>query len=280
MSLVGLTEGELLLWMLDLSAYLMKWTDRANGPHGEDDRESENRPFTWNSQFFYFLGFLAVAIPHDELVANFLEPITSFKDEAFHDAMSSFLGGFDAAMRATETKKPENPVAVRELLAARIKESRNYRRLGREKSFTSESHAGDALNAIFYHPPRFANFNRPNIPNGWSGLREVVPILTALVVGAPPSGYMASLFLNLVETFHDATFLPFVVQANDSMVLCLWGRQQLLVREGHGRSSLGLVATNRVGGPRCAFRRARRGRRPDEMPRHNGAFGRSPGSGN
>ena len=114
--------------------------------------------------------------------------------------MSSFLRGLDAAMQATDTKKPENPVAVRELLAARIKEGWNYRHLSREKSFTSESHAGDALNAIFYHPPRFANFNRPNIPNGWSGSRETMPILTALVAGAPPSGYMARLFLNLVET--------------------------------------------------------------------------------
>ena len=61
----------------------MKWTDQANGPRGEDNRESDNRHFTWNSQFFYFLGFLAVAIPQDELVATFLEPITRFKDEAF-----------------------------------------------------------------------------------------------------------------------------------------------------------------------------------------------------
>lgn len=199
--------------MVDLSAYLLKWTDHANGPHGEDDRESDNRPSTWNSQFFYFLGFLAVAMPHDDLVATFLEPMIRFKDEAFYDAMASFLRGFDAAMQATDTKKPRNPVAVRELLAGRIKEGWNYRRLGREKTFMSESHAGDALNATFYHPPRFANFNQPYIPNGWSGLRETMPILTGLVTGAPPSGYMASLFLNLLETSHDAVFLPSVVRA-------------------------------------------------------------------
>jgi hypothetical protein len=121
-SLAGLTVGELPAWVVDLSAHLMKWTDQANGPHGDDDRESDNRPSTWNSAFFDFLGILAVALPHDEMVATFLGPIIKFKDEAFHDAMSSFLRGFDAATMAPDTKKPEKPAAVhgcpaREMLA-------------------------------------------------------------------------------------------------------------------------------------------------------------------
>ncbi len=210
--LVALTVGGLPAWVVDLSARLMKWTDQANGPHGEDDRESDSRPTTWNGQFFYFLGFLAVAIPHADLVATFLEPIASFKDEAFHDAMSSFLRGFDMAMQATDTEKPESPVAVRELLAARIRMGWNYRRLGREKSFTSETHAGDALNAMFYHPPRFASVNRPYIPTGWKNLRQTMPTLTALVVDAPASGYLADRFLGLIESSHDSAFLPSVAQ--------------------------------------------------------------------
>jgi hypothetical protein len=215
-TLTLLTADDLPGWVVDLSARLMKWTDQANGPHGEDDRESDNRPTTWNGQFFYVLGFLAVAIPHDDLVATFLKPIVSFMDEAFHDAMSSFLRGFDAAMLATGTKKPENPVAVRELLSARIKGSWNYHRLGREKSFTSETHAGDALNAMFYHPPRFAAVNRPYIPIGWTGLRATMPILTALVTGAATSGYLADRFLGLIESSQDAAFLPSIAQAATS----------------------------------------------------------------
>ena len=71
----------------------------------------------------------------------FLEPITRFKDEAFHDAMAGFLRGFDRATQATDTKKPENPVAVRALLADRIRQGWNFQSLGREKSFMSETHA-------------------------------------------------------------------------------------------------------------------------------------------
>ena len=40
-----------------------------------------------------------------------------------------------------------------------------------------------------------------------------MPTLTALVTGAPSSGYLASLFLNLVEFSPRAALLPFVVQA-------------------------------------------------------------------
>jgi len=114
---------------------------------------------------------------------------------------------------AIDTKVSENPVAVRALLADRIKRAWNYRRLGREKGFTSETHAGDALNAMFYQPSRWANTGRPTIPDNWSGLQLSMATLTELVVGAPTSGYLASLFLNLIESSHDKTLIPFVVQA-------------------------------------------------------------------
>ena len=191
----------------------MRWTDEANGPHGEKDRDRDNRPYTWNSHFFDFLGILCVALPHDDVVAMFLEPIMRFKDEAFHDVMATFLRGFDRAMQALDTKKPENPVAIRALLADRIRRSRNYKRLGREKGFTSETHAGDALNAMFYQPSRFANNGRPSIPDNWDGLDVTMPTLVELVTGAPSSGYRATLILNLLESSPRIALLPFVVQA-------------------------------------------------------------------
>jgi hypothetical protein len=147
------------------------------------------------------------------MTAMFLEPITRFKDEAFHDAMAAFLRGFDRAMQAIDTKKPEDPVAVRALLAGRIRRGWNFERLQREKGFTSETHAGDALNAMFYQAPRIANNGRPSIPDNWDGLDATMPTLIALVTGAPSSGYLATLFLNLVESTPRAVLLPVVVKA-------------------------------------------------------------------
>ena len=212
--LIPLTVGELPPWVVALAVHLMRWTDVANGPHGADDhRERDNRPHTWNSRFFDFLGILCVALPHDDVVSMFLEPITRFTDEAFHDAMAGFLRGFDRAVQATDTKRPENPVAVRALLAARIRQGWNFQRLGREKGWTSETHAGDAMHAMFYQPYHLASRGRPSIPDNWDGLDATMPTLTALVADASSSGYLAGLFLNLVESSPRAALLPFVVQA-------------------------------------------------------------------
>ena len=194
--LIRFTVGELLAWVVSLAEHLMDWTYQANGPHGEKDRERDNRPSTWNSSFFDFLGILCVALPHGDAVAKFLEPMTRFKDEAFHDTMAEFLRGFDRAMQAIDTKKPEDLVAVRALLADRIRKSWNFKRLGREKGMTSETHAGNALNAMFYQPYRLANHGRPSLPDNWNGLDFNMTTLAGLVTPAPSSGYIATLFLN------------------------------------------------------------------------------------
>lgn len=211
--LIRFTITDVPVWVKDLAVHLMTWTDAANGPHGENMRERDHRPDTWNIAFFNFIGVLSVALPHAQAVDLFLNRIVSFNDEAFHDVMASFLRGYDSATIATDTREPENPANVRELLANRIKRAWNYRRLGREKGFTSETHAGDALNAIFYQPSRWANTGRPTIPVNWPGLQATMATLTDLVVGAPMSGYLASLFLNLVESSHDKALIPLVVQA-------------------------------------------------------------------
>jgi hypothetical protein len=211
--LVRMTIGDLPPWIVDWAAHLMRWTDQANGPHDDKGRDRDNRPHTWNGHFFEFAGILSVAVPHADLVKIFLHPMTQFKDEPFHDAMATYLRGFDRAVRATDTKKPENPDGVRAILASRIQKGRNYRRYLREKTFMSETHTGDAMTAMFFQPHRMMGSSRPSIPDNWIGLDGAMPVLTSLVVGARSSGYVAVLFLNLVETSPRAALLPFVVQA-------------------------------------------------------------------
>jgi hypothetical protein len=211
--LVRFTIGDVPVWVKDLAVHFMAWTDEANGPHQEDVRDRDHRPDTWNIEFFDFVGVLSVALPHSDVIDLFLNRLVKFNDEAFYDTMASFLRGYDRATVATDTRAPENPVQVRELLADRIKRAWNYRRLGREKGFTSETHAGDALNAMFYQPSRWANTGRPTIPIAWPGLPATMATLTDIVIGAPTSGYLATLFLNLVESSHDKALFPFVVQA-------------------------------------------------------------------
>lgn len=212
-NLIRLTIGVLPPWVVTLSSHLMQWTFEANGPHGADDRDRDHRPSTWNIHFFEFAGILSVALPHSDVVSMFVSPITQFRDEAFYDAMAAFIRGFDRATLATDTKAPENPAAVRELLANRIRQGWNFRRYEDEKTFSSETHAGDALTAMFYQRSSFANDGTPSIPGNWDGLDGTIPTLTALITGAGSSGYLAILFLNLIGSSPRAALLPYVVSA-------------------------------------------------------------------
>lgn len=212
--LIRLAVGNAAEWVVALADHLMGWTIEANnGPPGDDEGERENRPDHWNMCYFDFLGILCVALPFERSRILFLDPMTRLHDEAFHDAVGSFLRGFDRATLATDTKQPDNPRGTRALFASRLWRGRMAERLNDRASFMAETHLGDALNAMFYQPSRWANQGHPHIPERWSGLLECMPILTPLVTSAPMSGYVAVVFLTLIESYPCAALLPDFVQA-------------------------------------------------------------------
>ena len=212
--LVAFTLGQPREWVVSLSRHLMKWTIEANnGPEGDDEHARDNRPYRWNTSYFHLLGVLCVALPFDRGSVLFMRPLTTLHEEAFYDAAAGFLRGFDRATLAPDAAQPDNPIAVRSFFAARLREGRMMERLNWRLSFTAETHLGDALNGMFYQPALFANTGQPYIPKRWRGLLENSSILTDLVTSAPNSGYLAVLFLNLVESFPCAVLVPSVVQA-------------------------------------------------------------------
>lgn len=211
--LVPFTLGEVDDWITDFARHLMDWTIEANnGPPGDDEHERENRPFSWNISYFDFLGILCVSLPFERGRTLFLEPMTRLHEDAFNEATAAFLRGFDRATLAPDAGEPENPVAVRALFADRLRRGRMTDRLNYRVSFTAETHLGDALTAMFYQPSRWEGRAEPYIPERWNGLLSTMPILTALAASVPLSGYVAVLFLTLVESFPCAALLPDVVQ--------------------------------------------------------------------
>jgi hypothetical protein len=99
---------------------------------------------------------------------------------------------------------------------------------------TSESHAGDALNAMFYQPHRIANRGQPSIPANWEGLDANMPVLVDLVVSAPTSGYIATLFLNLIDSSPRAALLPFVVEAFQAWCTAYGADRNFWAEKGFG----------------------------------------------
>jgi hypothetical protein len=212
--LIRLMIGEVPAWVISLLEYLMAWTIEANnGPPGDDEHERENRPFHWNASYFDAVGILCVALPFERARALFIDPIVALHEEAFLDATAAYLRGFDRATIASDMPQPENPVAVRSLFIERLRRGRRMGDLEHRDSFTAETHLGDALHALFYQPARFIRAGRPHIPNRWNGLLETTPILTPLVTSVPRSGYLAVVFLTLIESYPCAAFLPAMVEA-------------------------------------------------------------------
>jgi hypothetical protein len=211
--LIGLMIGEVPAWVISLLEYLMVWTIEANnGPPGDDEHERDNRPFHWNTSYFNTLGILCVALPFERARASFVDPIMALHEEGFLDATGAFLRGFDRATLASDMPQPESPVAVRSLFIERLRRGRRMRNLEHWDSFSAESHLGDALHALFYQPASFVRAGRPHIPNCWNGLLETMPILTPLVTSVPRSGYLAVVFLTLIESHPCAAFLPAMVE--------------------------------------------------------------------
>jgi hypothetical protein len=210
--LVSLAVGDRPEWLIDLTKHLSTWAIEANGPD-EDGRDGDGRPFTFNGHFFEYLGILVAALPHDEATTAFIEPILTLPEEACVDLIATLLRGFDIAVNSTDATKPNDLFALRGVFAARIQQTRGYQHFKWEKSFNCEMHLSDALCAIFYQASRAMRLGPPPPPRPPSDFLPVMPTLTKLVLGAPTSGYIAVLFLDLVERSHNPSILPFALNA-------------------------------------------------------------------
>ena len=62
---------------------------------------------------------------------------------------------------------------------------------------------------------------RVYIPDHWDGLLETLPVLTPLVAEFPQSGYLAVVFLTLMELYRGITLLPAMVQAFSAGAACM-----------------------------------------------------------
>jgi hypothetical protein len=212
--LVPLALDEVPEWLISLADHFRGWTIEANnGPPGDDEGGRDNRPYAWNIGYFDFLGILCATLPFEQARSLFIEPIMVLHEDALHEAMAAFLRGFDRATLAIDTPEPENPVGVRSLFVEQLRGSRAMRHLNDRASFSAETHLGDALHALFYQPSRWLQAARAYVPDRWEGLLESMPLLTSVVTLAPKSGYVAGLFLTLMESSPRAALLPYMVDA-------------------------------------------------------------------
>ena len=66
-------------------------------------------PYCGTRHFFEFLGILRVALPHNDIVTKFLEPMTRFKDEVFMTPWRSSCVASTEQSLAIDTPSPKDP---------------------------------------------------------------------------------------------------------------------------------------------------------------------------
>ena len=104
-------------------------------------------------------------------------------------------------------------MAVRRMFAKHLIRGRRWQYRSQEKSLTAEIHLGHALCAMFFHTPRLGIAEpRAHVPDRWQLLPICMPVFDGLVAAAPLSGYVADLFLKIVETSPTGPVLPYVVR--------------------------------------------------------------------
>lgn len=79
-------------------------------------------------------------------------------------------------------------------------------------------HLADLVSAFFYHRTNLQMSNRPSFQSGWAGITQTFPTLVDLIVAAPTSGYLATAFLDVLESAFLPDILPHVARA-----LTAWG---------------------------------------------------------
>ena len=138
--------------------------------------------------------------------------MTSLHETAFRDALPAFLNGLDQTTPiGAEGDLPV--VAVRRMFAKHLIRGRRWQYRSQEKSLTAEIHLGHALCAMFFHTPRLGIAEpRAHVPDRWQLLPICMPVFDGLVAAAPLSGYVADLFLKIVETSPTGPVLPYVVR--------------------------------------------------------------------
>lgn len=209
-SLVPVTAMAVSDWIVDLAMHLLTWALAANGRGSE--RNVDNRPVSFNFGFFEFLGVLSVALPASQVVSQIVEPLGTLPDDSFHDAIGEFLQGFDRATLAIDTKRSDDPLAVRLAAITRIESTYNFERTKHDVALSTESHAASAYKALFFLSTNPITAPSAIIPQHWSELIIVMPAITKLLKDAPGSGYLASLFMSLVETSTGRELLPHVIE--------------------------------------------------------------------
>ena len=228
-------------WLRDVARIYAEWTAIANGSELSSSSKVEDRPLEWNGAYFDLLANCLPGMEPGDVDELALIPIISLPDEAFFDAVTSFLRSVDKVHFDDRGLQIQAAVRIRSLLADRLMTSSGWRWLGADQSLSIERHIGPAVAAFFLNDYDWLRPPRCYLPPAVVGLlNPFLPVLEQLV-RTGPHFFVALVALNLIEVSPRQVHLGFIVTAAESWIVNHPDNGEFWVEQGIGARFCALI---------------------------------------
>ena len=238
-------------WLRDVARIYAEWTVIANGSELSSSIKVEDRPLEWNGAYFDLLANCLPGMEPRDVDELALIPITSLPDEAFFDAVTSFLRSVDKVHFDDRGLQTQEAVRIRSLLADRLMTSSGWHWLGADQSLSIERHIGPAVAAFFLNDYDWFRPPRCYLPPAIVGLlNPFLPVLEQLVRSGPHF-FVTLVGLNLIEVSPRRVHLEFIVTAAESWLANHPDNSEFWVEQGIGARLCALI--NAIRGEQSLF---------------------------
>jgi hypothetical protein len=230
-------------WILDIVRTYSDWTACANGAGLAVSEDLSGKPWEWNGAYFCALANYLPALTPAEVDELVLEPIRSFPERLFLDALATFIPNVDDVFFNDRGLSSETAVHVRSALAEGLQATGQWRNMVRRPSTSIEMHLGPAAAAVFFNSQGFGQPAAAYLNSkGIDRLGPFLPLLERLASNAP-SPFVAFVTLNLLEVAPRTEHATLLVSAAKACVATFADDSDFWINYGIGRRVSALIDT-------------------------------------
>jgi hypothetical protein len=185
-------------WFRRYVEFYKTWTADSNGVGSPSRIDSSSLPHEWNIAYFEALARSLIDLRSEAIDDYALSYFFAFPEEACLDAMSTFVDSVDLIYFNASAMGEAEAVYIRSRCAQRLRESRAWGRVVKERSSLIEVKVGRAIASLFMHNDIWSGGKCYINPIGVERVGSFMPVLADLAREGARSIYVANLFFDLV----------------------------------------------------------------------------------
>lgn len=222
-------------WLQEILRSYVDWTATANGSELEREVDTTKAPGRWNEAYFDLLAMSLSTLKKSEIDDLALKRICDLPDQSFFDVVALFVRSVDQVYFNDHGLRESIAVEIRRVLAERMMQSPQWRRLQGTASESIESHIGPAIAALFFNNHGFiTSATCYLLPKGIDKLAPFLPVLEELIrTGA--CLFVAYVTMNLLEVDRRVEHLGFFLLAVDRWLQAYTESTNFWIEHGLGR---------------------------------------------